>query len=365
MTTELLEEVTSFLSKDEILELIEPTEDIVERLFDLNDNVVKFTYNENSEAPPKVILSGDIFELTAEAYMNACHIIGLGRNYSTRTPVELIIPHLNYWFANLGGQRKALIRANKVVAFIRPGTEIYSTKKLIESVYDTFTELGYKEVMFDKVYHDLLETQFSVVLRDKKNLSDDGELLQGGLQFQNSILGLKPLVVSAYVNHSVGEDNGGMISVLTTGQWDRRLGTTAQEISEFLEKGIEFDAEDVYSVYDWVKQSTKDINMRLEKEFSHVNNLKRIGVGSHAGVFFNDIYKKYNIPIALRKAVQEEYTDRDGNAVYDLWAAFVAVTGRHEVRGNPASMRHMMTVAGELAAHPERCTECNRLKDLE
>jgi|SRR5688572_7897027 len=362
--TATLEE-TSFLSKAEMLELIQPTEEIEERLFDLNANVVKFTFDEKTEEPPKVILSGDVFELTSEAYMNACQIVGLGRAYSTRTPIELIVPHLNYWFANLGGQRKVLIRGKKAVAFIRPGTEIYSTKKLIEAIYDKFESLGYKDIVFDKVYHDLLETQFSVVLRDKFKESEDGEILYGGLQFQNSILGLKPLVVSAYVNHSVDEANGGMISVTTTGQWDRRLGTSAQEISEFLERGIEFDPEDVYSVYDWVEQATSDVNLRLEKEFAHVNRLKGIGVGSHAGVFFNDIYKKYNIPISLRKAVQEEYTDRDGNAVYDLWAAFVAVTSRHEVRGNPSAMRHMMTVAGELAAHPERCNECNRLKDLE
>lgn len=361
----LVLEETSLLTKDEILELIQPTEEIEERLFELNGSTVKFTYNEDNDDPPKVILSGDVFELTAEAYMNACHIIGLGRSYSSRTPVDLIVPHLNYWFSNLGGQRKVLLRGNKAVAFIRPGTEIYSTKKLIESIYNKFEELGYKQIYFDKLHHDLQETQFSVILKDKFKESDDGEILHGGLQFQNSILGLKPLVVSAYVNHSVGDSNGGMISVTTTGQWDRRLGTSAQEISDFIAQGIEFDPEDVYSVYDWVEQATSDVNIRLDKEFGNVNKLKYIPVGSHAGVFFNDIYKKYNIPISLRKAVQEEYTDRDGNEVYDLWAAFVAVTGRHEVRGNPASMRHMMTVAGELAAHPERCGECNRLKDLE
>jgi hypothetical protein len=302
--------------------------------------------------------------MTAEAYMNACQIIGLGRSYSTRTPVELIIPHLNYWFANLGGQRKVLIRGKKAVAFIRPGTEIYSTKKLVESMCKKFEEHGYKDIVFDKVHHDLQETQISVVVRDKKS-SSDGETLVGGAQIQNSILGLKPLVMSAYVNHTVDDTNGGMISVTTTGQWDRRLGTSAQEISEFLERGIEFDAEDVYSVYDWAGQATADVSMRLDKEFGYVTRLKNITVGAHAGVFFNDIYKKYNIPISLRKAVQEEYADRDGNSVYDLWAAFVAVTGRHEVRGNPAAMRHMMTVAGELAAHPESCSSCHRLLEVE
>lgn len=364
-TAEKVLEHTGMFTKEEMLEVIEPTEGIEERLFEMAQGVVKFSFDPETEDPPKVILSGDVLELTSESYMNACQIIGLGKSYSSRTPIDLIVPHLNYWFPTLGGQKKALIKDRKVVAFIRAGTEIYSTKKIVETICTKLNSLGYKEIFFDKIHHDLHETQFSVVVGDKTKDVGNEETIHGGLQFQNSILGYKPLVISSYINHTVSDANGGMISVLTSSQWDRRLGSTAEEIAEFLDKDPDLDVDEVYSVYDWVDQTTVDVEQRLDKEFGTVARLKTIAVGSHAGTFFNDIYRKYKIPVVLRKALQEEYADRDGNSVYDLWAAMVAVTGRHEVRGNPAAMRHMMLVAGEIAAHPDRCNECHRLMDIE
>lgn len=351
-------------TKDEALEIIEPTEAIEERLFTLNSSTVKFMYDEEGESPPRVIIAGDPLELTKEGYLNACKVIGLGRKYVERTPVDLIMPHLNYWFGNMGGERKALILDRKVFAFMRPGTEVYSTKKLIESMVSSLEEAGYTDIMFDKIHHTINETQISVVLGDVWKDLDNGHRIYGGVQLQNSILGLKPMVLSSYVHQNVYDINGGMISVTTSGQWDRKLGTTAEDIANFMEKDIEFNPDDVYSVYDWINQSTRDVKNRFNHEFKNVANLQQLGTGSHAGVFFNDIFKKYNVPVILRKAIHEEYADRDGSTIYDLWSAIVATTGRHEVRGNPEAARHMMLVAGEIAAHPHSCNGCHRLLDV-
>ncbi|MCW4026509.1 MAG: hypothetical protein NWE76_03365 [Candidatus Bathyarchaeota archaeon] len=356
-----------FYTKEELYEIFEPTESLEERLFELTSNTVKFSFDEDGESPPKVFLAGDPFYLTDEAYLNACRIIGLGSGYSERTPISLVIPHLNYWFSNLGGQKKAVIRDRKVVAFMRPGTEIYSNVKIIDSVLETLKGLGVEDVMFDKVYHDLYETQVSLVIGESKttNKTSTGQTIHGGIQIQNSVLGYKPLIMSGYLNSSVGGINGGMISVTTAAQWDRRLGTTPEEVAEFISKDLEFDEADIYSVYDWTKESARDIFFRIGREFKAVDGLVDIGVGSHAGTFFSDVFKKYKIPSTLRKAIQEEYADRDGGSVYDLWESVVAVAGRPEVRGNPNSMRHMMIVGGELAAHPSRCPSCHRLEEAE
>lgn len=355
---------TGMYTKDEVLEIVEPTESIEERLFTLNSSIVKFTYDEEGESPPRVFIAGDPLELTKEGYLNACKLIGLGRKYVERTPVNLVMPHLNYWFGNLGGERKALILDGKVFAFMRPGTEVYSTRKLIESLVSSLEACGYEDIMFDKIHHTINETQISIVIGDVYRDLDNGHRVYGGVQLQNSILGLKPLIISSYIHQNVYDLNGGMISVTTSGQWDRKLGTSAEEIAEFLKKDLEFNPDDVYSVYDWVDQSTRDIKNRVNYEFKNVANLLQLGVGPHSGVFFNDIFKKYTVPVILRKAIHEEYADRDGHSIYDLWSAIVATTGRHEVRGNPEAARHMMLVAGEIAAHPHSCTSCHRLLDI-
>lgn len=355
---------SNMMTKDELFEIFSPTEEIKELQFDLSNGMVKFFYDPDSDSPPRVIIGGEPLSLTQESYLNACKIIGLGSSYVERTPVDLIMPHLNYWFTTLGGQRKALIREGKVVAFMRSGTEVYSNQKLIDSIVSVFESLGHKNILFDKVYHDLYETQVSIVLDSFSSELPTGEVVYGGLQIQNSVLGLKPLLISAYVSHSVSDLAGGMISVTTNGQWDRRLGSTADEIAEFMEKDLNLNTDEIYTAYKWAEQASRDVNIRLIREFESVKRLSSIPVGSHAGTFFADIFKKYKIPVALRKAVQEEYADRGGNTVLDLWASMVAVSGRPEVRGNASSTRHMMTVAGEIAAHPDRCQECHRLMDV-
>lgn len=369
--TELLEvsDETTY-TKDEVIRLVDSTENLTERQFELLDGRAKFEMvtldaqgreaaeGEDGTETIVIKIAGERFRLNVDSFKQSAKLIGFPQGpYLENTPIDLVIPHLNYWFDNLGGERKALIKDGTVLAYIRPGTEIYSTKQLVESMCSKLEEMGHSNYFFEKVTHDLYETQFAVVLPNITYDMPNGDVVLGGLQFQNSVLGLKALSVSGYIHHP----GGAMISTTTKAQWDRRLGTTRVELDEMLENGsTEEELENVYDVYRWIKDATTDV-LGVRRDFVKVAALNNFNIGSHVGTFFNDICKQYKIQTALRRAAQEEYGDQEGQTLYHLWKALTIVANRDEVSDRPDWRRHIMLVAGELSAHPDSCDGCHRL----
>lgn len=355
------------LSKDELLQRLGGATGFDERQFQLGEDRVSFEYHDAEledgvdEDELKIVISGEEFDLTEDAYYEANKIIGLGRGYVRKTPVPYVVPHLNYWFDNLGEERKALIRDGRVITFIRPGTELYDLAQMIEAMCDTAEENGIDDYFFEKLYHTFEETQFSMVFRSKTHTMQNGDILIGGVQVQHSLLGKKPTVVSAYVHQDIAGLAGGMISGQNSNKWNRKLTTVTANFQDFFDDDFEPDPEGVYNIYTWMEGVTQDIINRINREFESILQLPQFNIGGHAGTFLNDVFVKYKVPTAMQRSVREEYTDQDGQTVYDLWRAIAAVSGRAEVADKPEALRRIMLVAGQIAAKPDKCPGCHRL----
>ena len=140
-------------------------------------------------------------------------------------------------------------------------------------------------------------------------------------------------------------------------QWDRKRGFTPDD-SPFDDTVI---PDDVYDVYAWIKESTRVIATMFRGEFDRVQNLCNLNIGAHSGTLFNDICTRYKIPTKLRRVVQQEYADQDGQTIYHLWKSIAITAGSEDCLNDPNGQRHMMMVAGEIAYHPESCPNCHRL----
>jgi hypothetical protein len=346
---------------NDLLSLLRSTENLEERQFEMANGKAQFSLPEQAGSRLTMSIAGEDFGVTQEAFLQSCKEIGLPKKFSEETPLELVLQNLNYWFDNLGAEKKALLHSGRVVSLIRPGTSVYSTVDLITAMVEELAELGHHDVFFDKVSHNIEETQLVLVLNDWESTMPNGDTLKGGFQFQNSILAKKALTITPVLWFDSAGVYGTSMSSLNHAKWDRKMDPARAADDPFEDAYALGEADEPFDVYTWVHQTVKDLYGTLNREAQMVQNLHTRNMGAHAGSLLNDIYVRFRVPAPLRSVVQEEYADQTGQTLYDLWRAIATTSGAEDCTEKLNQQRHLMMVAGEIAAHPDSCNSCHRL----
>lgn len=360
----------------DLFTILRSTENLSERQFVMVEDAAQFALPEEAgstlsmvlggeykqdEDNKRVLVGGERFGVTQDCYVQAAKEIGLTPKYAENTPIDLMLRNLNYWFNNLAAERKALIHGTKAVSIIRPGTVVYSTIDLVTAMVEELEGLGHTDLFFDKVSHSIDETQFVLVINDWERTMPNGDTLKGGFQFQNSILAKKPLLVTPVLWFDSAGLYGTSMSDLNHAQWNRKLDPSRSEDDPFEDAlGME-ESETPYDVYQWMHSTVKDLYGTLNREAQLVQNLSSRRMGAHAGSLVNDIFTRFRVPAKLQEAVTEEYAGQQDQTLYDLWKSVATVAGGEECTEKLNQQRHMMLVAGAIAAHPEACNSCHRL----
>ena len=203
-------ESTTF-SLEEMKTLFGRTENLKEHLFEL-DGSVTFVYLEEAADKFTISIGGAKYIMTESAAHQAFRAAKIPTSMIDSYDVGILTPLLNWWYSNAGGELKALTKDKVVLAFTRPGTEIYSTLSILNEITRVLKDHDIEEtsVRFDKVHHDLDETQFSMFIPNKTRELEDGDVLRSGINFQHSILGQKATILAAYTSRSHADN--GMIS---------------------------------------------------------------------------------------------------------------------------------------------------------
>jgi hypothetical protein len=349
-------------TKEQMLELMGHIAGFEERLFEMQDGAVSFEMAEDDDDNERLImrLGAERFSVSKDAYVEANKIIGLGGGYVERTPVDYVVPHLNYWFDEMGEERKAIIKDGEVVTYSRPGTELYDLVEFVQTLCNAIEERGYTEYYFEKVFHDVGITLFSVVIPDlSRQIGED--TVEAGIHVQHSFLGKKPTILTAYTHQDVAGFEGGTLSATYTNKWNRKLGQWRAPNEDIFDTEEVEVPDDVYNVYRWLESGVGEIIVRAGREFDTIEQLQNYQIGGHGGTFLNDVFTKYKIPNPLQKAIREEYGMAERQTMYDLYKAVIATSGRAEVAEKPTQMHSIMEVAGEIAAHPGKCDGCHRM----
>lgn len=355
MTTVMTDISDIELSYAEFLKVISETENLTERLFELTEDNILFSFDENDEDHPlKFTLNSEKFNLTAESALQAFQLAKIPKSILDVYDIDVILPLVNWYYANKDGEMKALVKGKNLVAFTRPGTEIYSIKEMVDEVKRALETFQITNFTFDNVDHGLKETNFSIILPDKTHELPNGDVLRAGIHVQHSVIGLKPLRISGYISRDFHEN--GMISVDVVEQWKR---TKAKKSSD----PTDGDADDLFDVYTWVFDTADTVVRSFNNEVKNIEFLTTASVGQHAGTLFNDIFNRYNLPAGIRKLVREEYVDQPGQQLYDLWNALTLTARRTELEDNMTSQKKLMETAGALASHPSSCKSCHRLTE--
>lgn len=352
------------------------TEGLAERAFKMTkDAKVQFVLDEAalkehgtghammaSERHPYVSfhIGSDEYPLSQEGLRRAFKESALPAKLTEELPLNLTIPILNHQFATLGSERKALIHDDMVVTFARPSTEIYSTVRLLKALVED--HMDEDNVFILNFSHTIEETHMTVLDETLSTKLDDGSVLVGGIQFQTSVLALKPLQLDMFVLRMMERDTAGDVEIYQGGsmsgavqsvKWNRKADAKRAELPAE-------QAEKMLTAYKFVGQTTSDMLRQLHEEFDRVSALADVRLDQHVGPYLNDILEKHGVPPRLYNPVMQEYSHSESSrAALDLWMGFGHV-GLTDLEIDARLRRMLFSVAGEIAAHPDLCDNCHR-----
>lgn len=342
---------SAVLNLEEMVKVLDETENLTENLFELSEDNIEFLFDEDEDDPLQLKINSDTYKLSAEAAMQALAYAKIPKGVIDVYDIDIILPLVNWYYAEKGGELKALVKNKTVLAFTRPGTEIYSTVDIVKEMVRALDNFEITEYHFERVKHTLKETQFCLVAPHKTLELDDGDVLRAGIFVRHSVVGTKPLVMAGYISRDYSDN--GMISDDVFEQWNRKSAKKSEDVED----------EDHYDVYTWAYDTADTVIRAFKRDAGSVKDLQDLSIGNHAGTFFNDVFDRNSLPVAVRKLVREEYVDQPGQTLYDLWNAITLTADRSELEDNTSTQLKIMEAAGKLAAHPQSCPSCHRLTD--
>lgn len=341
----------------DLKKILNETEDLSEHLFELSEDNIEFLFDEDDEDfPIKMKINSEKFSMTGEAVSQALAFAKIPKSIVEVYDIDLILPLMNWYYSEKGGERKALVKDKKILSFALPGTEIYSTVDIVDEMVRALDNFDITQFHFERVHHTLNETQFCLVAPHQSYDLEDGDVLRAGVMVTHSVIGKKPLVMRSYISRDY-HDNG-MISAEVEEKWNRKKGKKAEDIPEDVT-----DDADHYDVYTWAYDTADTVFRAFKRESKAIKELSDESMGNHAGTLFNDVFDKNSLPVAVRKLIREEYVDQPGQTLYDLWNAITLTANRTELEDNVQVQNKVMLAAGKLAAHSTTCSSCHRLTE--
>lgn len=326
------------IAREQVVETLRSTEGLQEVAFTFGGADDTFAHHDDSDRVG-FILADKEYELQEPAFVKACRMVGVAETVLGKFPKRLITPLLNHWFSQRNGDMKCLLnRDDQVVAFTKVGIQYVSNIQILEAVEHALNaKFGNGlPLQYHNVYNDLAETQFAVVTPRSEHQAKRGDFLNFGIQVQNSIVGEKPVVVSAYV-YRLACTNGA-ISADNVFTFSRRI--RGQTLPSWVEDACTFAAD------------------KAAEEFERLTVLARTPVTSHGGHIIQGLFQEHSLPKELRELIATSLVDSGAETLYDIYNAITAVANHTEA--TPAQIRHLQMAAGHLAKYHEFCPSCHR-----
>jgi hypothetical protein len=294
------------------------------------------------------------YQLTVDSIQEAASLCGLPKGYISRTPANLIEPHLNYWFreGKAGKEFQLLTTQGKYASAVIRGTLVpFSNLRILENVLDTIeVTYGQGEVLADyKFEHTLQNTHLRLIIPEKtrviENTGVDNDTWSIGLQISNSLTGLGQTSLDGYLFRYWCTN--GAVDTKDAGVWSRKAKEQGQ---------------DPENVYGWVEYTSQEILAGLESSLDHVQRLTDMTIENESALvgILNDLYDHYRVPGKIQNVIDNTLLWEDNLTMYAVMQAITQAANETEV--NFKRKNQLMSIGGELLyqAH-DRCNSCSRL----
>jgi hypothetical protein len=294
--------------------------------------------------------------LTKDALLEATSLIGIRKEYMSRTPASLMQPQVNYWYGNRGGvqgnKMKVLAADGLVYAFTKATIEPFSNLRLLDEVEASAREeFGKKATLYVdyKFQHDLRRTACRVIVPDVVHDVRDGDPWSAGVQFKQSVVGEKPLSLNGYL-FRYWCTNGAVTTHAQSGNYNRRKGGQGDE------------------VYEWARASVDEIFTGFEHEFDALDQLAGMELPKLGGAnqaedrarALMDVFETYGVPLEQREAIINTLNESEDFSMYGVMQAITMVANNAGLRDTIRET--LMRVGGDLPrANADRCKSCRRL----
>jgi hypothetical protein len=202
------------------------------------------------------------------------------------------------------------------------------------------------EILVERFYHDLGYTNCSIIVpgidrewEDDRLVKDNvkvNDVICGGISFQGSITGKKPLIVSAFVYRLVC--GNGMVSADVKYKWSRKTETVP--------------------VTQWFEDRLVACKEGLQHEFDKVQSMidVKIPEGSRTDVLSN-VFREYEISDRMRGAVLQRMTDYPPRNMWDVLNGITELANDQEL--GPHTARRLQEIGGEMATKLHVCEVCH------
>ncbi len=305
--------------------------------------------------------NGERYQLThqaAQQLASECHI---NRGYQEMIPATLLQENVNWWLSTgLGDRELKLLCAgtgedlngNEVplaVAQTRATITPFSNLRLVDTIISRIeAKYGQGEVLADyKRWHDLEHTVFRFIVPAERRVisgtGEDDDAWSVGVQFKNSLIGLRQTFIDGYLFRWV----------CTNGEID-----VAHSSGGFARRGSSPD-----DVYEWAREAVDEVLEGMPVSLDNVQALTSQEIPEREGAVravLTDLFSQYSIPVRERHRVFEAMADVGSLTMYNLMNE---VTRTANLDGLPyRSVEQLMSLGGHIMhSIGGRCTSCNRL----
>lgn len=331
----------SLVNRQELIDALSETEGFSERTFQMGASKPEFTRDKDGNMLFRLGGSNEEFMLSEDAFVKAARICGIPESYVNKFPLEdkhRLNDHLTYWFNKREDDVKLLLARDgiTVVSFIKASVDYYSRVELLEIAEDVLAPADKSTLLYDKVHNSLDKGTHFAIISDKQEFMRPGDLVKGGIQIQDHVLGELPLTITAYVWRQVC--GNGMLSQEAVAKWSRRG--------------------DIANLKDWIRQAVEDSHNAIEAEFARVKKLQEVPIENHGSDVLKAIFSEYRISARMREVITDNIVNAGAETMYDVFNAITEAANHEDFADNPAMIRNLQSIAGNVAVHSNFCPSC-------
>jgi hypothetical protein len=285
------------------------------------------------------------YRVDYNGYSKAMRLAGFPEAVIKKYPIKMMMDPLNWGFANkVGDSVKAFVKEDHLVAFVKPSLELISTEGLMKSAVKVLGD----EALVERIDHNLSYTNCSLILGSvsrewaDERLNDGhsrrNDVVVGGINFTNSLMGESPLEVSGYVYRLICSN--GMVSAETKFKWSRKTETTP--------------------LTEWFEERLTACKEGLEHEFEKIDQMIQTPLAEgHKADVLGNVFAQYELSDKMRHAVLKRLTDAPPRHMWDVVNAITNVANDEDYVDNPHTIRRLQMIGGDMATKLHVCQACH------
>lgn len=330
------------MNRDQMVEALSPTEGLTHLDVELGSNS-GISFRNEGEGAAIIILGGKEYPMTTNGLYEAARGVKLPKSFSDFAPRELLLHNLNYLYTNnITGKLRFFIQNGVVVGAHANRSKYYSNMEMVETAEHV---IGANDILgYHQVHTSLEHSRVAIVVnRSFEPIAGSGDMLYGGIQFENSIIGEQKIQITPYIFRQWCSN--GAYSSENVGQWSHRNDET-------------------HDIREWVKSSTLMALQALDTEFNRIRRLTEMSVQGHPVEVLKSLFVKFGIPVRTQQEIIEAAEGQNNGAgpqtMYDLWNAITRVA-THSQKMSVMSSCQLQFVAGQVTREVDLCPHCHQL----